>query len=249
MVPTKKGDGIIKFLLRKVLISFCMVCLFRWSTESFASTNSHDDIETLITKVKTDKKVVALTFDDGPYPKYTPQILDLLSQYQAKATFFVIGWRVKTYPDLIQREASEGHELGNHTFTHENFERMSTEQLRMEIKKSQEAIFHVTGKRPRLFRPPGGYLSANVKIAAKKENLRIANWSWDEDTRDWSRPGVQKIVNKVMTNLHPGDIILFHDRTSQTVQALKGILPELAKRGYRSVTISELITYDRRDGP
>ncbi|TVY02160.1 polysaccharide deacetylase family protein [Cohnella terricola] len=242
------GEGIFKLVLRCLFLAFGTLHLAAWCAASAGTTTFHDNSEAIIGRVSTDEKVVALTFDDGPGTKYTPRILDLLSQYQAKATFFVVGWRVENYPDLILREDSDGHELGNHTFTHFNYRKMSTEQLIEEINKTQEAIFRVTGKRPIFFRPPGGYLSTSVKAAAMKEHLRIVNWSWDQETRDWSKPGVQNIVNKVLKNVHPGDIILFHDQsrgTFQTVQALKEILPGLMEKGYRCVTVSELLTYEK----
>jgi polysaccharide deacetylase family sporulation protein PdaB len=206
--------------------------------------SQHKQNSDVIWKIPTDEKVIALTFDDGPNPKYTPKILDLLKQYQSKATFFVIGEHVEKYPQLVRREVLEGHELGNHTFTHKYLKKPTMKQVQNEIVAAQNSIYSVTGVMPYLFRPPGGFLNDIVINISKKEGYKIVMWTWDEDSRDWSKPGIKKIVSKVLNNAHNGDIILFHDHTSgrsQTIGALKIIIPELKKRGFRFVTISDLI--------
>jgi peptidoglycan/xylan/chitin deacetylase (PgdA/CDA1 family) len=114
-----------------------------------------------------------------------------------------------------------------------------------DVRKAQQAIAQVTGKIPHLFRPPGGYYNDSVVEAAKQVNALVVLWSWHQDTRDWRSPGVQAIVNKVLNNARNGDIVLFHDHLdgkSQTVEALKQILPELKARGYRFITVSDLLS-------
>ncbi|MCY7477040.1 polysaccharide deacetylase family protein [Paenibacillus larvae] len=198
----------------------------------------------IVWEVPMGKKMMALTFDDGPDPDETMQILDLLKQYEAKATFFLIGNRVIRYPDLVKREASEGHELANHTYSHAYFNRASKERMIKEIKDAEEAIFQASGVHTCLFRPPGGYYNQILVDVCKANNYTPILWSWHQDTVDWKTPGVKKIVNKVLNNARGGDIVLFHDHvegSTQTIEALKQILPELKKRGFRFVTVSELM--------
>jgi polysaccharide deacetylase family sporulation protein PdaB len=198
----------------------------------------------VIKKVQTDKPWIALTFDDGPDVRETPEILDVLRKYNAEATFFVIGEQGRKYPEIIRREIAEGHELANHSFTHRDLRHLSRTDIRHEISQLDDEIFAITGQHTKLFRPPGGYYNNKIVETAEQAGYTVILWTWYQDSKDWSKPGVQKIVNKVISNAHPGDIILFHDRVSgksQTVMALNLILPELQKQGYHFVTISQLI--------
>ncbi|QRG66897.1 polysaccharide deacetylase family protein [Brevibacillus choshinensis] len=198
----------------------------------------------IVWEVNTNKKVMALTFDDGPDPEYTAQIAALLREYNAKATFFMVGSRVKAFPQVARQLVSENHELANHTYSHPDVRRISNDRLQAEMEKTQEIIYASTGVRPQLFRPPGGYYSDSVVNVAKRSGFLVVMWSWHQDTRDWSDPGVKKIVNKVINNARNGDIVLFHDyggNRSQTVKALREILPVLQKRGYEFVTVSEMM--------
>ncbi|GAB6989131.1 polysaccharide deacetylase family protein [Paenibacillus pini] len=190
------------------------------------------------------KNMIALTFDDGPDPVDTPQILDLLKKYNAKSTFFVVGKQVDEHPEVARRQVAEGHELANHTYTHAYFTRNSSvASIRNEMEKTQQSIIKVTGQKSYLFRPPGGFYSDRMIDTCRKDGYLVVMWSWHQDTWDWNRPGVHKIVNKVLNNARSGDIVLMHDHVegkSQTIEALKQILPELQKRGFRFVTVSEL---------
>lgn len=203
----------------------------------------------IIWEVPTNEKVIALTFDDGPDPDDTPLILDLLREYNARATFFVIGSRAEQYPDLVMREAAEGHEIANHTYSHTYFNKhISSEAIREEVRKAETVIRTVTGRSPELFRPPGGYYNDHLIEAMHGSGYQVVMWSWHQDTEDWRTPGVNKIVRKVLDNARNGDIILFHDhvhRKTQTIAALKHILPALRDKGFRFVTVSDLINYDR----
>ncbi|MCM3337949.1 polysaccharide deacetylase family protein [Paenibacillus sp. MER TA 81-3] len=201
----------------------------------------------IVWEVPSAGKRIALTFDDGPDPKNTPKILELLKQYDAKATFFLVGWRVQKHTQLVKRTVSEGHEIGNHSYHHKYLRRgTSSAVIKDEIMRAHRVIEEVTGIAPRLYRPPGGYYNENLVKVAHANDYRIVLWSWHQDTKDWSSPGVQRIVNKVLDHARNGDIVLMHDfndRSSQTVEALKVILPELKKRGYSFVTVSELMTH------
>lgn len=203
----------------------------------------------VVSKIETDQKWIAITFDDGPNPTYTPQILDLLKQYQAKATFFVLGKRVQMYPAIAIREVNEGHEIANHTFDHHFLKNYPAQKLVDEIRQTQEVIFDITEQMPHVFRPPGGFYNDALLHSMKEDKLTVVMWSWYQDTRDWRKPGADKIVAQVLGNVHNGDIILFHDLQgdcSQTVEALKRILPELQKQGYQFLTVSDLIAKTRK---
>ncbi|WP_429841470.1 polysaccharide deacetylase family protein [Brevibacillus sp. FIR094] len=198
----------------------------------------------IVWEVPTESKVIALTFDDGPDQVYTPKIAALLKQYQAKSTFFVVGNRVSQYPEIAKSLVNDQHEIANHTYSHPDIRKLSGNRLLEEVQKTQETIYSATGVRPTLFRPPGGYYDEKVVDTAKQAGFLVIMWSWHQDTRDWSDPGVKKIVNKVLNNARNGDIVLFHDyggNRRQTVQALEQILPELKNRGYKFVTVSELL--------
>ncbi|GAB6929661.1 polysaccharide deacetylase family sporulation protein PdaB [Paenibacillus sp. JCM 10914] len=200
----------------------------------------------IVWEVPTQSKVIALTFDDGPDAHTTVQILDLLKQYEAKATFFVVGNRVEKHPDIVARELSEGHEIGNHSYTHPPFQNINSSRLVNELNKTQDAIFQATGIRTVLFRPPGGSYNESIVRTSKDIGMLTVLWSWHQDTLDWRKPGVNRIVKKVLDNAHNGDIVLMHDfvpTSTQTVEALRVILPELQKRGYSFVTVSELLSY------
>jgi len=235
--------------MRKIASILLLVCALSALSAGTALSQKKDRqyFETrgdIVWEIPTEKKEIALTFDDGPDPRYTTQIADLLRQYDARATFFVVGSRVKLHPDVVLRLVQEHHELANHTYTHPDVSHLSSERLREEVLAAQEAIYESTGVIPRLFRPPGGHYSERVVHAAKEAGCLVVMWSWHQDTRDWSDPGVGNIVNKVLQNARNGDIVLFHDfggNRQQTVDALRQILPELKKRGYRFVTVSELM--------
>jgi polysaccharide deacetylase family sporulation protein PdaB len=206
--------------------------------------NQYTEYLGVIKKVQTDKPWIALTFDDGPDPRETPEILDILKKYNAKATFFVIGQQGHKYPNILQREVSEGHELANHSFSHRDFRHLSRTEIGQEISKWDDEIFSITGQHSKLFRPPEGYYNKIIVETAEQAGYSVILWTWYQDSKDWSKPGVQKIINRVISNAHPGDIVLFHDRISgksQTVKALNGILPELQKQGYKFVSVSQLL--------
>lgn len=203
----------------------------------------------VVWEVPTNEKVIALTFDDGPHEKDTALILDLLKQYNAKATFFVVGNKVERFPELVRREIAEGHELANHTYSHAYFGRnLSVNKFAKDLERAEDVIYAAGGKHCHLFRPPGGFYSDKLVETAKGNGYTVVMWSWHQDTKDWATPGVQKIVDRVLRNPRNGDIVLFHDYVegkSQTVQAMEMILPELQKRGFRFVTVSELLTYSK----
>lgn len=241
-------------LKRKIALTLALiiaVAMYPGSTEAHPATQLKDrryyeERGDIVWEVPTTDKFIAFTFDDGPDGKQTSQILNILEQYQAKATFFVVGDRVNRYPEIVRQELKLGHEVANHSFHHPSFQRLNQSSMTQEIEQTQKAIHQATGYIPTLFRPPGGFYNENLINIAKQHKLQFILWSWHQDTNDWRSPGVEKIVNKVLNNARNGDIILMHDfvsNSSQTSEALKIILPELKKQGYSFVTVSELLSH------
>lgn len=190
----------------------------------------------------TDKRI-ALTFDDGPHYKYTAEILDILAEYDAKATFFVVGQLAERYPELILRELSEGHEVGNHTWSHPKMLKLTSAQLTDELMKTEETLNEIADYRPKLFRPPEGSFGKNVEKLAADNDYTIILWT--VDTRDWAHTPVDKIVENVLSSTESGSIILCHDfigRDSPTPDALRQFIPALIDEGYEFVTVSELLS-------
>ncbi len=203
-----------------------------------------DNEDNVIVANRSATKQIALTFDDGPCALYTSEILEILKENNAKATFFVVGKNARDNPQLILDEYNAGHEIGNHTYSHPNLRGLTVEKINEEIYKTQEIIKEITGEYPKLFRPPGGYLSNGIVDKITSNNCKTVLWSWRQDTRDWTKPSVDSVVNNVLSNLKDGDIILFHDyntKGSPTPAALRKLLPILKEKGYEFVTVSELV--------
>lgn len=198
--------------------------------------------------VPVPQKVVAFTFDDGP-GKYTPQILHMLKEYHDHATFFVIGESVRKYPDLLKQEIMDGHEIGNHTDNHEEIRRLGQHQMIEEIQKCSDTIEQVGGIHVHLFRSPSGYYDDRVVDTVNELGYQMILWSWDGDSRDWRSPGTTNIVKRILSGIHPGDIVIFHDsggNRTQTVKALSILLPRLHDMGYQLVTVSQLFEMRRK---
>lgn len=204
-----------------------------------------DENETdIIVANRSADKMIALTFDDGPHPKYTKEILEILKENKAKATFFVIGKNAQAYPEIIKQIYSNGHEIGNHTYSHPQLKTISVDQFISEIQMTQNIVKEITGQTPTLFRPPGGYLNNEFVDVTEKLDCTSVLWSWRQDTRDWACPSSKTIIKTVLENINSGDIILFHDynsKVSPTPNALRIILPELKNKGYSFVTVTELM--------
>ncbi|PKR83313.1 polysaccharide deacetylase family protein [Heyndrickxia camelliae] len=235
------------------LIIFFVMTLFNKEQVSSKSTLRFDFERTgdAIWNARTSKKMVALTFDDGPDPLYTPQILKLLKKYNAKATFFVIGEHVGEYPEIVRDEVKEGHEIANHTYSHNFIFTSSSKHLKQEMEKTEKIIKETTGISPAFFRPIGGYYNKRIIETAREAGYRVIIWTWNQDSKDWKEPGAAKIAKNILSDTMPGDIILMHDGggdRSQTVKALEKILPQLKKAGFEMVTVSELLMKTEYDG-
>ena len=190
--------------------------------------------------VHVDGPYIAMTFDDGPSAKLTPKLLDLLAAHHIKATFFVIGQNVVEHPEIVQREIREGHEVGNHSWSHPNFGKMSDENVRHQLKITEDAIMKACGVRPTLMRPPYGSITLRQKRWIHDE-FGYRTILWDVDPLDWKRPGAKVVKNRIVAQTRPGSIVLSHDIHPGTIEAMPETLSELEAKGFKFVTVSELI--------
>lgn len=201
----------------------------------------------VVARVRADQPVVALTFDDGP-SEYTAQVLDILARYDVKATFFLVGLNAERHPDLARRIVSEGHVIGNHTYSHPVWAAIEDSQhVGRELDNGQQAIARVTGVAPTLFRPPHGWRSPWMVRLAHARGYTVVTWSVSPD--DWRRPAADVIATRVLQQARSGAIVLLHDGldtqisppVQNTVKALPAIIEGLRGRGYRFVTVPELM--------
>lgn len=188
----------------------------------------------LTRKIDKNKKMVALTYDDGP-SIYTPRVLKTLKENNAVATFFVVGNRVPTYSDTVKKAHYMGCEIGNHTYEHKNLTRVSEAEVKRQITKTNRNVKKVTGQAPVIMRPTGGATNANVK-----QWVGMPSIIWSIDTLDWKTRNAGSTKKAVLDHVKDGDIVLMHDLYSATASASETIIPELVKRGYQLVTVSEL---------
>lgn len=198
-------------------------------------------------------KVVALTFDDGPSPKWTPLILDELKKAGVKATFFMLGEHVAKYPDVAQRVAEEGHEIENHTNTHHVLLYYKPHELVKEVRDAEKIIRDVTGVTTRYFRPPKAWLTNQEKIQLQEMGYKVVLWSLN--SKDWVTFDDKYMIKYILHHVRPGDIILFHDSggtfsteggdRQETVLAISRVIERLKERGYSFVTVSELVNNEK----
>ncbi|RXT08918.1 polysaccharide deacetylase family protein [Ammoniphilus sp. CFH 90114] len=191
------------------------------------------------------EKKIALTFDDGPDRRYTPEVLDVLKKHQVKGTFFLMGSRVMGNQDIARRIKEEGHVVGNHTYWHPNLSKEPAERMIWELEETDRAFQTVYGFRPRLFRAPYGFLREDLVEVLGNLNYSIIGWS--VDSLDWNQLSAEQIKNNIRKTLHPGAIILLHSAgdwrqdLSGTVKGLDELIPELKNEGYQFVTVTELL--------
>ncbi len=241
----KNIKAILGFAFLVGLILVGVKNLDKIGSHQLAQINNKNYNDIIIKKGNENKKMIALTFDDGPDEDFTPQILDILKKYNAKATFFVVGQKVEWNPEIVKRAYDEGHEIGNHTFTHINICKNSNEKILKEISETQQAIKNVTGYEPNLFRPPYRAMNESLFNIIKSNNMKVVLWS-DIDTKDWSNPGAYNIVKSIEDKASNGTIVVLHDYNkirndkSQTIIALEEIIPKMQSLGYEFVTVSEI---------
>jgi len=192
-------------------------------------------------KLTQAEKVIALTFDDGPWPQTTKQVLDILKSNNIKGTFFVVGQNLKNYPELGKEIVAQGHVIANHTW-HHWYHFFNQQAAAFEIDRTTDLIYQVTGVKTTLFRPPGGMMHNGLVNYAKGQKYTVVMWS--ADSIDYKLPAVPKLIDNVIKDSRPGGIVLMHDgggNRSRTVQALPEIISNFRKQGYRFVTVPEML--------
>ncbi|MFM8365574.1 MAG: polysaccharide deacetylase family protein [Verrucomicrobiota bacterium] len=199
-------------------------------------------------RCNVDGPILALTFDDGPHPKNTPRLLDLLKERGVKATFYVIGQNVVQYPEIARRIVEEGHEIGNHSYTHPALPKLSAARVTEEISKTNEAIQQAAGVLPTTMRPPYGATNAALTKRLNEE-FQLPLILWSVDPLDWKIRKASHVSSHILQNATPGAIILAHDIHPSTVDAMPSTIDGLLAKGYKFVTVSELIALDRPETP
>ena len=190
---------------------------------------------------------IAITFDDGPHPTLTPRLLDMLKERGVKATFYVIGKNVVLYPGIMQRIVAEGHEIGNHSYTHPALTKCSPGKITEEITKTNEAIQQACGAKPTTMRPPYGATNAAITKRLNDE-FGLAVIMWSVDPLDWKIRKASHVSNHILQNTKSGAIVLAHDIHPSTIDAMPAALDGLISKGHKFVTVSELIAMDRPAG-
>lgn len=196
-----------------------------------------------IRHVLTDKKIVSLTFDDGPHPVNTLKIMDVLKKHNVRASFFLVGKKAKLYPGIVKRLFQENHDIGNHSYSHVRLSFKSLSKTLKEIGKTQDLIKKITGELPVFFRPPWG------RFSKQQENMIRHHFAfeqhhivlWDVCTYDWESPSIDTLLNTIEQNTKPGSIILLHDTSATTADHIEGIIKKLHEMKYEIVPLSELI--------
>lgn len=209
------------------------VCL---AAAAALAIGGHGTAEPAAAIVNENGPVIALTFDDGPYPKVTGHILDVLEKNGVCATFFVLGSRIEGHEDMLTRMDELGCEIGNHSFSHADLTRLSKADCQRELSDTDAEIRRVTGHEASVVRPPYGYYNKTVMSAAERPLIL-----WTVDTNDWRGKAPGEIADYVIQQAKEASVILMHDQQTQTADAMEMIIPTLIEEGFRFVTVSELI--------
>lgn len=202
-------------------------------------------------KQKKPEKVIALTFDDGPWQQTSLQVLDILKENNIKATFFWIGRQVKKYPDIARKVVAEGHVIGNHTWNHQ-YNKVDELKAAHEINDTAALIYQTTGVKTAYFRPPGGLLNNGLVAYAQKKKYAVTMWSADSRDSNRGRPAAPALTHNVLCAARSGRIVLMHDgggNRTQTVKALPQLIDKLQQQGYKFVTIPELLAIQETAEP
>ncbi len=197
-------------------------------------------IQSLNHNYKVSGNYISITFDDGPNPEFTPKVLSLLKEYNAKATFFLIGKNAGKHPEIVRQIIDDGHTVGNHSYSHsKNFGFFSTEKVTAELEKTNSKLKEITGKELKLFRPPFGVTNPNIKKALK--NTGHFSIGWSKRSLDTTNLSEEKILKRITSNLKKGDIILLHDSSAKTVVVLEQLLLFLKSHKLQSVPVDRLL--------
>lgn len=183
-------------------------------------------------------KEIALTFDDGPHPEFTPRLLERLKSLNVKATFFVVGEKVEESPDLTKSIVQAGHEIANHSYSHPNLKTLTEPQITEEIEKNNKAIFEACGKEPLFFRPPGGNYNETVIRTLNKVGMPLALWTYNP--KDFAVPPKEALEQGIIEHLTTGMVVLLHSGVQPTYDMLPSLIKKLKAQGYQFVTLSEM---------
>ena len=219
-----------------IILLFVNVMLFFSIIYINANTLDFSDEDKELIKLYNDKKLLMLTFDDGPN-KYTKKLLDILDETGTKVTFFVLGEQIEKYPEIIKREYENGHLVCIHSYTHKFFTKISKEEIDEQIELTKDEIINLTGYTPRYIRVPYGIINNNVESILKEHNLE--NILWNVDSLDWKYKNKYNTVNHIKQNVKGNDIILMHDIFDPSIEAAKEIIDYYTKLGYRFITIDK----------
>lgn len=200
------------------------------------------------TACNVDGPFVAMTFDDGPHAQLTPRLLDLLKQRGIKATFFVIGQNAAEYPEILNRIAAEGHEIANHSFTHPSLATLGEAGVREQLEKTHQTVLKTTGVNMKVMRPPYGALTETQRRWVKA-NFGYSVILWDVDPLDWKFRDASRVEREILGHTKAGSIILTHDIHKSTIDAMASTLDALAAKGFKFVTVSELLAMDKPGAP
>ena len=216
-------------------------------SEPLVKTNVDNNPSSLVLYCSPNKtlKRVALTFDDGPDAYYIPQILKILKQNNVKATFFIVGLRAQSHPDMVKRIVTEGHTIGNHSWDHPVLSKLPADRVKEEVQKTEQLLYNITGLKTAMFRPPYGLTTPQITNEISSLGYKIIDWSID--TKDWAKTPVPQIMDYINDELYPGGIILQHcsggkgSDLSNTIEALPQIISSLRSQGYSFVTVQDLL--------
>lgn len=214
-----------------ILAGLILVLIGQWIwKEAAVATGGNGSID------KSDVKRVALTFDDGPNPDYTEELLQGLEERNVHATFFLLGAQVEKYPDIVKDIYDGGNLIGTHSYEHVNLGNLTDEAACAQVEKTNEAIARITGSSPEYIRPPFGSWKCNLD-----QEMQMIEVLWDVDPRDWATSNTAAVVEHVVSKVEEDDIILLHDASESSVKAAFQIIDELQSEGYEFVTVDELI--------
>lgn len=206
------------------------------TTKKYTTTQVYNpDRQAYLESIKGNKKLIALTFDDGPAPSCTNKLLNNLDKYNARVTFFIMGDRASKYADTLKRAHNMGNEIGSHTYDHSDLTKLKNGELMKQIEKTNQEVEKVIGVPPSLMRPPYGSYNDKVKAAA---GVPVVTWS--VDTLDWKYRDKNKVCDAIVKNAKDGAIVLMHDLYSSTVDGAIMAMDKLQHEGYAFVTVSEL---------
>ena len=213
------------------------------NTAAEASTASVTEKITF-TDINVDGPYIAMTFDDGPHATNTPKLLDLAAKKHIRLTFFVLGECVQQNPAVLQREVAEGHEIGNHSWSHPNLAKLSDEAVRSQLQRTEDIIVKTAGIKPKLMRPPYGELTKRQRVWVNHDfGYKVI--LWDVDPLDWKRPGPEVVARRIIAGTRPGSIILSHDIHPPTIDAMPQVFDALLAKGFKFVTVSELLAMNK----